>query len=446
MQARTICVQPGPVLRASRFRLHPCVGRDCPAPPNEFHVTPDPDPVPAATRRSILLLSFATFSSMCAQRICDAMLPELARVFSVGLEQAAHVVSFFAITYGLAQMFYGPVGDRLGKYRIVTLATFACSIGSVLAVLAGSLDTLVLARILMAAAAAGLIPLAMAWVGDSVPTASLQEMLTRTGLGSTLGLVAGQLIGGLLTDALGWRWCFVFLAVLFTAVGVFLYTDLRRQGVALFRRAPPAASAGPVVHPHFVRQVLGIVSEPWPRALLIMAMVEGAVGFGVLAIWASHLHARLGLSLTVAGAVVALFGLGGMLYMAVGRHVIRRFDQQVLVTAGGAIVGVCACVLAFAPHWLPAVPASLLAGFGFFMFHNTMQASVTDMAPQSRGTAVALFSSFLFLGQSVGVVLAAGLIGLIGSASVISGGGLVMALVGVLFALALRRREARPAP
>ena len=394
-----------------------------------------------ATRRSILLLSFATFASMAVQRICDAMLPELSRVFAVSLAQAAQVVSVFAITYGAAQLLYGPLGDRLGKFRVITFATLSCSVGSTMAVFATTLDALVFARLLMALGAAALIPLAMAWVGDAVPSDQLQEMLTRTGLGSTLGIVGGQLLGGLLTDALGWRWAFVFMAVLFGVVGSLLYADLRRQ------RAIPAIPAKVELHglkgvQHgFIRQAILIITGPWSRVILLLALIEGAAGFGVLSMWASHLHRSLGLSLSLAGAVVALFGLGGMLYMAVGRHFIRRFNQPVLVLFGGGIVGMCALVLAYTPHWAPAIPASLLAGFGFFMFHNTMQANATQMAPHARGTAVSMFSSFLFLGQSIGVVLAASLIDRIGTGAVIALGGGVMAVEGMFFAWALRRRR-----
>ncbi len=407
--------------------------------------------VSATTQRSILLLSFATFSSMAAQRICDAMLPELARVFATSLGQAAHVVSVFAITYGVAQLVYGPLGDRLGKFRIVTFATLGCSVGSVVAVFATSLDILVFARFLMALGAAALIPLAMAWVGDTVPTDRLQEMLTRTGLGSTLGIVGGQLVGGVLTDALGWRWAFAFVAVLFATVGLLLYKDLHAQGKELLSEPVLAAhisntegqndmGVNAAEAPHFIRQALNIVNRPWSRVILLLATIEGAAGFGVLAIWATHLHDKLGLSLTLAGTVVALFGLGGVLFMAVGRSLIRRFDQPRLVLAGAALVGVGACVLAYAPHWMVAVPASLLAGFGFFMFHNNMQANATEMAPETRGMSVSLFASFLFLGQSVGVVLAASLISRIGSSAVIALGGLVIAVLGVVFAWALLRR------
>jgi predicted MFS family arabinose efflux permease len=375
---------------------------------------------------------------MSAQRVCDAMLPELSRVFAVSLSQAAQVVSAFAVTYGLAQLFYGPLGDRLGKFRVVTFASMGCSLACLLALGANSLDSLLLARVLMALGAAALIPMAMAWVGDNVPTEELQEMLTRTGLGSTLGLVGGQLVGGMLTDALGWRSAFGFMAVLFALVGLLMFRDLCSQQAR--PAAPERHSAAPRLG--FVVQAWQIISGPWSRVILLLALVEGAVGFGVLAIWASHLHLSLDLSLTWSGVIVGLFGMGGVLYMLLARHLIRRFGQQGLVLIGGTVVGLCALVLAFTPHWLPAVPASLLAGFGFFMFHNTMQANATQMAPSARGTAVSMFASFLFLGQSIGVVLAASLIGLVGTGAVVALGGLAMAVEGVFFAWALRRKLA----
>lgn len=393
--------------------------------------------ISAATRHSILLLSFATFSSMAAQRICDAMLPELSRVFSVSLAQAAQVVAMFAVVYGLAQLFYGPLGDRMGKFRIVTFATIACCVGSIMAVFAASLDLLVLARVMMALGAAAIIPLSMAWIGDAVAHDHIQETLARVGLGTTLGIVGGQLVGGLLTDTLGWRWAFGFMTLLFGIVGSLLYADLRRQ-----QAAPVVVSNTPLlVRPGFVAQALIIITGPWSRIVLLVAFVEGAAGFGVLAIWASHLHRVLGLSLSAAGAIVALFGLGGMIYMVVARHLIRRLGQRGLALLGVCLVGLSALVLGFTPYWIFTIPASMLAGLGFFMFHNTMQTNATQMTPAARGTAVSLFASALFLGQSVGVLLAASLVERIGSGAVIALGGGVLTAVGLFFAQALRRRD-----
>ena len=65
-----------------------------------------------------------------AMRVNDALLPQLAQIFGVPLSTTAQVVSFYALAYGAAQVLWGPVGDRFGKYRVVAWAMLACcSIG-----------------------------------------------------------------------------------------------------------------------------------------------------------------------------------------------------------------------------------------------------------------------------------------------------------------------------
>ncbi len=403
---------------------------------------PDTSPISAATQRSILLLSFATFSSMVAQRICDAMLPELSRSFDTSLAQAAQVVSMFAIVYGVAQLVYGPLGDRLGKFRIVAWATLACGVGSAMAVFADNLQWLVLARMATGLAAAAIIPLSVAWIGDNVRLDQLQETLARVGLGTALGMGGGQLFGGLITQVLGWRWAFVLLALLFGAVAWLMLGDWRRQRLLAAQEADAATTDDPAAAqvPFHVQARL-IVSGSWSRMVLVIAFAEGVAAFGALAMWATHLHRSMHLSLTGAGAIVALFGLGGMAYLAVARRLIPRLGQAGLAAGGGCLLGLGALVMAVTPWWPLAIPASLGAGFGFFMFHNTLQTNAASMTPQARGTGVSLFSAALFLGQAVGALLAASLIDRVGSAMTVALGGATMALLGIWLGRMLRQRQ-----
>lgn len=396
------------------------------------HVPHTPASLDAATRRAILLLSFATFSSMVSQRICDAMLPELSREFGVPLAAAAQVVSMFAVVYGVSQLFYGPMGDRLGKFRVVTWATLGCSVASVGAVVAGSLDALVLSRMLVALGAGAIIPLALAWTGDAVPYAQRQETLARVGVGTATGIVAGQLAGGVLTDTFGWRWAFLFMASLFGVVGLLLAMNLRRQPVPV---PQPGERAG------FARQALQIVTGKWSRIVLVVALIEGAVGFGVIAIWPAHLNQRHGLSLALSGLIVSLYGVGGVLYMLVARRLIHRLGERGLSRLGVGMVAASALTLGLAPVWQLAPLATLCAGFGFFMFHNTIQANATQMAAHARGTGVSLFAACLFTGQSIGVSLATLLVAPLGSAAVIVLGGLLLLALGFYFAHRLRQRD-----
>jgi predicted MFS family arabinose efflux permease len=394
-----------------------------------------PTPLPALsanTRRTVLLLSLACFCSMATQRICDAMLPELAREFGASMARTGQVVSLFAVVYGLAQLLYGAAGDRLGKLRVLTFTTVASGAGSLMAVFAGSLDALVLARVLMALVVAAIIPMSIAWTGDAVPYAMRQETLARVGLGTTMGIMGGQLMGGVFVDTVGWRWAFVLMAVLFLGVGALLWRDMGQQVASPVSDQPPRG---------IWEQTRELLSEPWVRTLLAVSMVQGGAGFGLVAIIATHLHEVHGLALSSAGATVAMFGLGGMLYMSQAKPLIRKLGEHGLALVGGCTLGAALLTVAFSPWWLLAPPAMLVAGFAFFMLHNTLQANATQMAPQARGLGVSMFATALFSGQALGVLVATSLIGPLGSSAVLAGGAVAMVSMAVFLSAQLRRRH-----
>ncbi|MBU3647699.1 MAG: MFS transporter [Limnohabitans sp.] len=393
---------------------------------------PSPQELSPATRRAIVLLSFATFSSMALQRICDPMLPELSRVFHAPLSEVSQVISWFAITYGLMQLFYGPVGDRFGKYRVVMLACMTCSAACVLAACSTSLEFLVTARVASALAAAAIIPLSLAWVGDVVQYQLRQETLARVGLGTMLGIAAGQLFGGLLTDTFGWQWAFVLMACAFATVSVLL-----GQQLAHLEPTPQSNQ----VQTGFLKQLRQVADDPWVRTILAIALVEGTLIFGLLAVTASHLHHLHHISLTLAGGTTALFGLGGMAYMAMAKWVIRRLGEVGLARQGGIAFGFAFLVIAICPWWQLALPACFCAGFGFAMLHNTMQAKATQMVPTARATGVTLFAGFLFLGQSMGVLLLSALISRFDSRWVVASAGLCVVMLGLSFARAITHRN-----
>jgi len=392
---------------------------------------------PTSHNRAIALLALAALFSSGAFRICDPMLPRLAADFGTSTGQAAATVTAFAVAYGLLQMFFGPVGDRYGKFRVVAVATFACAIGSAGAALAPTLDVLVVCRALSGAAGAGIVPLSMAWIGDNVPYEQRQATLARFLTGTILGMALGQLVGGWFADSIGWRWAFVALVVGYLAAGVLLWREVARQ-------AATAAAAGgaPPAPPRqgFAAQVRTVLGVPWARIVLATVFVEGLLVFGALAFAPAYLHARFGLSLTAAGAVVAVYALGGLLYTLVAGPVLRRLGERGLALAGGLVL--CAAFVAYwlGPAWGWGLLASMLAGFGYYLLHATLQTHATQMVPSARGTAVAWFASCLFLGQAVGVALAGLVVDAAGAPALFGTAAVLLPLLGASFAWSLRRR------
>lgn len=398
-----------------------------------------PEAPDAQHRRAVTLLSVAAFASAAAARLCDPLLPDLARSFATTPTAAASVISSFAIAYGLTQAMFGPLGDRLGKYRLIALTTLLSTLGALGSAVAWSLDALVVSRVLLGATAAGIIPLSMAWIGDTVHYEQRQATLARFMGGQILGAIGGQFIGGLFADTLGWRWAFAFLAGLYLVIGVVVLLESRANPSTHHRHADTPRKG-------IVGQAAQVFAQPWARVILSIVFLEGMLVFGALAFVPSYLHERFGLSLTMAGAAMAFFGIGGLTYILAARHFVCRLGEVGLATGGGILIALGWAMLAWGESWLWALPASYFVGLGFYMLHNTLQTNATQMAPAVRGTAVSLFASSFFLGQSLGVTLAAHILSASGIVPMLLIAAVGTPLVGGTLAWLLsRHHSAKPA-
>jgi YNFM family putative membrane transporter len=329
------------------------------------------------------------------------MLPALATSFSTNTTEAAAAISAYAIAYGVMQTVYGPLGDRFGKPRVILFATVWCCFSSVLAAAAPSMETLVFARAAMGAGTAAIVPLSIAWIGDTVPLVQRQHALARYSGVTVFGMTLGPLIGGLLAEAFSWRAAFALLAVLFAAMAVLLFS----KGCSASEVAE--SNAAPVVRTPYLEQVAVLLRDRWARVVLLAGALEGAFGIGGLAFVPTVLHTRSGLTLLEGGAVAAAFGLGGFFFTRAAPWLLRRFASDALPHIGGVMLAGAFLILAVLPHWSLAVCGCLLAGFGFFAMHNTLQVQATQLSAGSTGLAVSVFSCSLFIGQSIGVTVGA---------------------------------------
>ncbi|MDH4402329.1 MAG: MFS transporter [Burkholderiaceae bacterium] len=394
-------------------------------------------PLPSASTSTtpvIILLALAAFASSSAFRICDPLLPVFANEFNVRTAQASSAVTYFSIAYGVMQFFYGPVGDRYGKFLVLSLATLGCAAGSLLVAFAPTLGVLEFGRFISGATAAGIIPLSMAWIGDHVPYEQRQATLARYLLGSISGIAIGQLLGGVFADTVGWRWAFIFLAIIYLVVGSLLISR-RRHVVEL-----PASGGIRLLDP--VREVW---AQPWARIVLVVVCLEGAFVFGPLAFVPAYLHERHEIAVAWAGGISGLFAAGALIYAFYAKSFVRRFGEYRLAIAGGCMMAFAFAVYWFSSVWYWSVLASLLSGLGYYLLHAVLQTHATQMAPAIRGTAVALFASFLFFGQSVGVILASVAVDHLDLAAVFPIGIFGLPILAIVFAWRLQKRQAAQA-
>ena len=311
---------------------------------------------------------------------------------------------------------------------ISTFGTLACA-------LAPSIELLVVARFAAGATVGAIIPLAMAWLGDVVPYAMRQPVLARFLIGQMAGVAAGSSLGGLLGEHYGWRSPFWFLAAFYAAVSLLLWIELHRNPVT---RTDPKAAPRSIADGF--QRMAGLLSDPWVRTLLLTVFTEGALFYGSMSFVALHLHNHLGMRLGASGMALIAFAAGGMLYAAVSKKLVTRLGERGLALVGGFTIGAAFLGLIIAGSVAWVLPCLLAVGAGLYMFHNTLQVNATQMAPDSRGAAVALFALSLFTGQSIGVWMGGLVVDAAGTTSLFAISAIGLPLLALDFRRRLQRR------
>jgi MFS transporter, YNFM family, putative membrane transport protein len=347
--------------------------------------------------RPVALLGAAAFCVAANMRIAEPLIPRIAQEFSVSAGAASVIATAFALSYGICQLIYGPLGDRYGKFRLVAIAMTLSALAVFGAALAQSLTALALLRLASGATAAAVITLGLAYVGDIAPYKERQATLAHILTGQLIGVVFGQAAGGMIIEFAGWRVAFMVVGSAFALVAVSLWIELR------FAHVNRARTSDPLNPRRLFRQYLALAASPRSRLILLAIFAEGFLFFGALAYFGAFLRSTFAIDYFKIGLVLGCFGLGGLSYSLFARLFVSKFGEHGMMRLGGVLLGIGLCGLPLLPVWTAAIPLIFAIGFGLFMAHNTLQTKATQMDLEARGSAVSLFTFCFFVGQAAGV-------------------------------------------
>jgi predicted MFS family arabinose efflux permease len=385
--------------------------------------------------RIVIFLTLAGFAVSLNIRITDPLLPSLAAEFLTTPGKVAIVSVFYATAHGFMQLAGGPVGDRYGKLRVVTLAAYAAAAATAVTALARSVPELATLRLLAGATAAIVFPLAFAWVGDMVAYEKRQVILARIFGGAMLGAMMGQAVSGIFADYFGWRAVFILAGAIFSlaAIGLTFEKGLKRPAAA---RTSSRGIVADLLMP-FV-----LLKEREPRLILGTCAAEGFFVMSAATFLGAYLHDRFDLSYSQIGLVLAAFGAGGLFYTLNAGWVIRQLGEKRLVIYGGLIFSALFLAVAFTPVWQTIPVLMFVCGASLLMLHNTLQLRASQMAPDTRGAAMSAFAASFFVGQLAGVAIGGPLYDKFGGSPLIAAGAIGFAVVTILYRLQLKTLDA----
>lgn len=314
-------------------------------------------------------------------------LPALTKALAAPMNQAQLTMSALMLAFGLAQLVWGPVADRVGRKPVLVLGLVLHCAASLASALASNIEWLIVWRVLQGATLAAVVVCARALLRDLYEPIQGARVMS-IGL-SGLGLIAiiGPLLGGLVAGAWGWRMALATVAA-FSALSLAYVVWLLPE--TLLQRNPAATQLGPLLrrwgqigrHRSFVA---------WT---LLISCSYGAL-FTILAGSSFIFIDVLGLTPGWYGLSMAMASASYLLGTFFCRHWLQKYGIKGAVARGagftllGGLGTLVLALIGWQSVWAVLLPQCLFA-FGHGIHQPCGQAGAVGPFPRSAGAASAL--------------------------------------------------------
>ena len=321
-------------------------------------------------------------------------------------------LGLISLAFGLAHAFFalpiGRLGDRTSRKKVLVFCMTLWSSMTILMGAIGNFISLVVTRMGVAVGESGVTPTTYSMMADKFPITQRARAISAIVIGMPVGIMLSNMLGGYVSDAVGWRWTFVIFGLPgLILAAVFAFTVIApKQG--------EADGIKEVKHIGFWKGIGTILSIASYRWVLIGATLNAVFGYGLMQWMPSYMRRAYDMSRSEVGLAFGLIiGISGLAGTLIGATIADRLAGRDLRWYGW-IVAICyimsfpCFMLAFSIDnynlSMVLMTAGLFAGFGAGACINAMIQSVTPI--QVRGMAAALKTWGLsFVGYGMGGML-----------------------------------------
>ncbi|HEY5836707.1 MFS transporter [Streptomyces sp.] len=403
----------------------------------------------------LALLALAQFIIAVDYNIVFVALPDIGEALDFSPQTLQWVVSSYAVAFGGFLLLGGRAADRIGARRVFVTALILFGAAALIGGLAGSTGVLIAARAVQGLGGALLFPATLTLIVTSFDEGpERNRALAVWGATGSGGLAAGALLGGVLTQWLGWEWVFYFMvplvAIALLGVPSLLAPDAPRSGPRQSFDVPGAL----VVTLGATLMVFGLVSGPdygWTAPRVLGTLIVGAALIGSFFLIEAKTSAPLAPLRMFRNRSLVTSMMVALLHMCAlsgGYYLFTVYIQNILgydalqaglaflplgllaMIAGGKIaasmlnktglrntlslgmliyaIGMGAMVLGMSTggtYWA-VLPGVAIYGFGGGLAFTAIFASAgSGVAPAEQGVASALASTSQQIGAAVGLAI-----------------------------------------
>jgi len=322
-----------------------------------------------------------------------SIIDDLAALYGTSVGLAAGVVTFFSFAYAIGFLIFGPLSDRLGRVKVISRGLVALSAVTLLLNLTDSIAILLAGRALQGFIAASFTPVAIAYLSER---GSPKQRSWGVAWISTAFLSAG-LLGQIYGETIIRTWG--ISAGSLPLVGVYLLTALGLKLTPVDASQLTARSLA-----ERFRSAGQVLRNPWLHRIYFTAFIllmNFVAFYMVLNLHAGKILSTFG----VTTFTVRVFSLPAFFMTLLAPYLLTLFNPKKVISAG--LVLSIAGILAAGLGLYGVIIGSLLFVAGISIIVPGLIASIAaETRIEHRGMAVSFYTFVLFLGASLGPLLA----------------------------------------
>ncbi|MGD9961580.1 DHA2 family efflux MFS transporter permease subunit [Nocardioides sp.] len=158
---------------------------------------------------ALFALCLGFFMILVDSTIVSVATPAIIEDFGAGVNEVVWVTSAYLLAYAVPVLITGRLGDRFGQKRIYLIGLTVFTLASLWCGLTGTIEQLIIARVVQGLGAALMTPQTMATITRIFPAERRGQAMALWGATAGVATLVGPILGGVLVDSLGWEWIFI---------------------------------------------------------------------------------------------------------------------------------------------------------------------------------------------------------------------------------------------
>ncbi|MGC5015999.1 MFS transporter [Streptosporangium sp. DT93] len=157
---------------------------------------------------AIVVTAIPMFMVALDHLVVTNALTQMVETFRPTQAQLQWVVNAYVLAFAGLLLAGSALGDRFGRRRVFLSGVLLFTLASGACAMAGSIESLIVARVLQGLGAAAVLPISLTLAVAAVPRSRRETAVGVWGGVNGLGIAAGPLVGGLVTEGIDWHWIF----------------------------------------------------------------------------------------------------------------------------------------------------------------------------------------------------------------------------------------------